>query len=179
MNIEEQLHLEHSVKNTEIITAFIENNPQQLKELLRIILLGEDLLSQRGAWCLSKFSNKFYLEFIPYLAFIFSEIDSAKHNAVSRNFSKVFFKLTEGKNLEKLTDNNIDEIIDISFGWVIDDRSKPAVVAFGMYTLMNLLEKRTWIAHDLKLHIEKNMAGSLPSFRAAGKKVLKAINKTK
>ena len=62
---------------------------------------------------------------------------------------------------------------------LIDERSKPAVVAFGMYTLMNLLEKRTWIAQDLKLHIEKNMAGSLPSFRAAGKKVLKAINKTK
>jgi hypothetical protein len=177
MNIEHQLLIEHSAKNSELIASFIEANPERLLGLLTIILRGDVLLSQRGAWCLSKFTDEFYVEFIPYLDFIFSEIVKTEHIAVNRNFSKVFFKLTNSKNVELLSDVEIDKIVDLSFGWVIDNKSKPAVVVFGMYTLMNLLGKRNWIVQNLKNHIEDNMINGLPSFRAAGRKVLKEIIK--
>ncbi len=181
MNLESQILKEHSVKNAEFISEYVESNPAKLLELLLIILKGDKLLSQRSAWVLGKFSKDFYIEFIPHLDFILSEIKNAKHVAVSRNFARVFITLTDKYHIQFLTEKQIDSIVDISFGWVICKNEKAAIVAFGMYTLQNLLQKRSWIALDLKLHIVNNMAGSLPSFQAAGKRVLKAIelfNKT-
>jgi len=176
MNLEEQILLEHSVKNAEVISAFVEENPEHLKELLEIILQGDKLMAQRAAWVLGKFSRSFYAEFIPHLDYILSEIKNAKHVAVSRNVARVFMKITSKENVTHLNNSQIDKIVEISFGWVIDENEKAAVVAFAMYTLKNLLDKRSWIAPDLKLHIENNMLGSLPSFQSAGKKVLKSIN---
>ena len=175
MDLEKQILLEHSVNNAELISEYIESNPERLLELLQIILQGDKLLSQRSAWVLGKFSKEFYIEFIPHLDFIISEINNAKHVAVPRNFARVFITLTDKNNIQYLTEKQIDSIVDISFGWVIGENEKAAVVAFGMYTLQNLLQKRSWIAPELKLHIVNNMAGSLPSFQAAGKRVIKAI----
>jgi len=175
MNLKEQLLVEHSVNNAELISYYIEENPSELIELLQIILQGNKLLAQRAAWVLGKFSPGYYVELIPHLDFIISEISNAKHVAVSRNFARVFMILTNKEHLEYLSEKQIDEIVEISFGWVINPKEKAAVIAFGMYTLMNLMKKRLWIVPELKLHIENNMAGSLPSFQSAGKKVLKAI----
>jgi len=175
MILKDQILLEHTAKNAKLIANYIEAKPEKLEELLKLVLGDDKLLSQRSSWVLAKFSESFYCEFIPFLDFILSEINNAKHNAVHRNFSKVFMILTNKENIEFLTDNQIDAIVDISFGWVIDKNEKAAVVACGMYTLQNLLKKRSWIASDLKLHIVENMSSSLPSFRAAGKKVLKSI----
>jgi len=177
MNLKDQILKEHSAKNAELIADFIETNPDKLEDLLNIVLGEDKLLSQRSAWVLAKFSGNFYPNFIPHLDFILAEITNAKHNAIHRNFSKVFMALTNKENIEFLTDIQIDAIVDISFGWVIDKKEKAAVVACGMYTLENLLERRDWIASNLKLHIVENMSSGLPSFRAAGKKVLKSIDK--
>jgi len=176
MNLTNQILQEHSANNAELIAEFIELNPDKLEELLKIILQGDKLLAQRSAWVLSKFSDDFYSEFIPYLDFILSEIEDAKHVAVSRNFARVFTILTDDNHLVLLTDKQIDEIVEITFSWVIDETQKAAVVVLGMYTLQNLLQKRPWIAPELKLHIVDNISNGLPSFRAAGKKVLKTIN---
>ena len=176
MNLTDQILLEHSAKNAEVISEYIESNPDKLEDLLQIILQGDKLLSQRAAWALGKFSKDFYIEFIPYLDFILSEIKNAKHVAVPRNFSRIFITLTDDYHIQFLSDKQIDKIVDLSFGWVIDKTEKAAVVAFGMYTLQNLISVRPWIAADLKLHIVNNISGSLPSFQSAGKKVLKAID---
>ena len=175
MDLEKQILLEHSAKNAQFISEFIESNPDKLKDLLQIILQGDKLLAQRSAWVLSKFSKEFYFEFIPHLDFIISEIDNAKHVAVSRNFARVFMILTSNNYIKFLTENQVDSIVEISFAWVIDENEKAAVVAFGMYTLANLIKRRSWIAPELKLHVVNNIAGSLPSFRSAGKKVLRII----
>ena len=176
MNLTNQILLEHSVKNAEIISEYVESNPDKLEDLLHIILQGDKLLSQRAAWVLGKFSKDFYFEFIPHLDFILSEIKNAKHVAVTRNFSRVFITLTDKSHIQFLTEKQIDRIVDLSFSWVIDKNEKAAVVAFGMYTLLNLISVRPWIAPELKLHIANNISGSLPSFQSAGKKVLRAID---
>ena len=176
MNLTDQILLEHSANNAELIAKFIESNPDRLNELLKIILQGDKLLAQRSAWVLTKFSYDFYSEFIPHLDFILAEIVNAKHVAVSRNFARVFIVLTDDKHLPLLTDKQIDEIVEISFGWVIDKNQKAAIIVLGMYTLQNLLHKRPWITPELKLYIVDNFSDGLPSFRAAGKKVLKTIN---
>lgn len=175
MNIELQILKEHSVRSAELISDYIESNPDELLELLQLVLLGDKQMSQRSAWVLSKFSKDFYVEFIPHLDFILSEIKNAKHVAVTRNLAKVFITLTDENHIEFLTEKQIDEIVDMSFGWVIDTREKAAVVVYGMYTLQNLFKKRSWIAPELRLHIINNMEGSLPSFKSAGKRILKAI----
>ena len=175
MNLETQILLEHSVDNANNIAEYIESNPDELKNLLQIILEGNLLLSQRSAWSLSKFSKDFYIEFIPHLDYILSHIKNAKHVAVSRNFARVFMKLTNREYVQYLTEKQIDKIVDISFGWVIDKNEKAAVVAFSIYTLSNLLQKRNWLATELKLHIINNLEGSLPSFQSVGKRTLKTI----
>ena len=177
MDLEKQILLEHSVKNAEIISSFIESNPERLEDLLKIILQGDKLLAQRASWVLGKFSKEFYFEFIPYLDFIISEINNAKHVAVSRNFARIFMTLTDYNYIKFLTEKQIDSIVEISFAWVIDENEKAAVVAFGMYTLANLIKRRSWIAPELKLHVVNNITGSLPSFQSAGKKVLRIIEK--
>jgi len=177
MDLEKQILIEHSVKNAEIISEYIESNPDRLEELLQFILEGDKLIAQRSAWALGKFSKGFYIEFIPYLDYIISNIRYAKHVAVLRNFGRVFMLITNRENIKLLSEKEIDDIVELSFSWVIDENEKAAVVAFGMYTLRNLMYKRMWIAPELKLHIINNISGSLPSFQSAGKKVLKAIEK--
>lgn len=175
MNLEKQILKEHSVKNAELISDYIESNPEILFELLKIVLEGDKLLSQRSAWVLGKFSNEFYFELIIHIDYIISEVKNAKHVAVSRNFARVFMILTDKNYIQYLSDKQIDSIVEISFGWLISGKEKAAVVAFSMYTLMNLLKIRNWIVPELEIYIVNNMPGSLPSFQAAGKKVIKAI----
>jgi len=175
MDLKTQILLEHSADNAKYISEYIESNPNKLKDLLQIILEGDVLLSQRSAWTLIKFSKDFYIKFIPHLDYILSKVKNAKHVAVSRNFSRVFMKLTSRSHIKFLSEEQIDKIVDISFSWIIDKNEKAAVVAFSIYTLSNLLHKRNWLATDLKLHIINNIDGSLPSFKSVGKKTLKTI----
>jgi hypothetical protein len=175
MDLERQILVEHSVINAEKIALYIEDHPEKLEELLQLILQGNKITAQRGAWVLGKLSKRFHTRFLPYLDFIISEIKDAKHVAVSRNFAKVFMVMTRKIYLDLLTKKQIDDIVEICFGWVIDINQKAAVVAFSMYTLQNISTRRDWIAPELKLFIENNMAGSLPSFQSAGRKILKSM----
>ena len=177
MNLREQILKEHSVKNAELIAAYIEENPDELQKLLDCILLGDKKVAQYGSWVLSKFSEYFYIEFIPYLEFILSEVKTTKHVAVSRNFAKVFMIITGKKFINYLSESDIDAIVDKSFSWIIEKEEKAAVIAFSIITLSNLMEKRSWIAIDLKQYIIDNISGSLPSFQSVGKRVLKKISK--
>jgi len=45
MNLTDQILLEHSANNAELIAKFIESNPDRLNELLKIILQGNKLLA--------------------------------------------------------------------------------------------------------------------------------------
>ncbi|MEN8139102.1 MAG: hypothetical protein ABFR62_11790 [Bacteroidota bacterium] len=180
MNLQKQILVEHSAKNAETVATIVENNPDvYLKELIDLILLGDKLTAQRAAWSLAKFSPEFYIELVPYLDFILEEVKNAKHVAVSRNFARVFRIITNPKNDYPLSDTQIDAIAEVSFSFLIDPEEKAAVIAFSMFTLQNLIHKRSWIAPELKIYVENNISGGLPSFQSVGRKILKSINSAK
>lgn len=178
MDLREQILKEHSVKNAICIAKYVESNPESLPNLLSVILHGDKVVAQRGAWVLSKFSDSFYKEFISYLDIVFAEVKSTTHTSVRRNIAKVFVKITEPKSNYYLTEDIIDSIVDISFSWLISGKEKPAVVAYSMGVLKNMLGKRPWVVSELKFFIENNITDSPPSFKAVGKKVLKYISVT-
>jgi len=179
MNLQKQILIEHTVINAELIAKYIEENPNDLEELIYLILQGDKITAQRAAWVLGKFTIDFYEKFIPYLDFILSEINNAKHVAVTRNFARVFKNITDPKKEYSVTNKQIDSIVDFSFSRIIDNSEKAGVIMFSIVALQNLIPKRSWIANDLRLHIENNMSGSLPSFQSVGRRVLKSLNAVK
>lgn len=176
MDLIAQIEKEHSVDNAIFIAEFIEENPENLKILVNIILSNDLVLSQRASWVLSKFSDDFYIELIPFLDQIFLNLQNSKHNSIFRNFARVFILLSSKRNIAKLSNKNIDDIIENSFIWLINDKVKVAIRVLSMYTLSNLANSRPWIEVELRIIIDNNIAGSLPSFRSASKKVLKSLN---
>jgi len=60
MNLREQLLLEHSKTNSELITKWIGKNKSRFSELMQLFLHDEYRVVQRAAWVLSMVAEKAY-----------------------------------------------------------------------------------------------------------------------
>ena len=75
-----------------------------------------------------------------------------------------------------LTDNQISDIIETSFDWLLKDQ-KVSAKADAMETLYFFGNKWPWVHYELKMILEKNLDEESPAYSTRARKILDLIVK--
>jgi len=153
------------------------DNPEYFPELIRLCFHVSDKNASKAFWIL-EFVCYQKLEWLAhYLDFFCSNIKKLKDESAIRPAAKICQLLILAhykKNEIILSDKNLEEIIESSFDWLIND-IKVASKAYSMRTLYILGLHYDWIHPELKIIITKDFPNHSAAYKAVAKEVLKKI----
>lgn len=171
MNLEEQLLQEHSRSNCDIVVNWIGRSQKKFDQLFHLFIHGESLITQRAAWPLGYAVQKYPQLIHKHFAILLNNLTRPGiHNAIRRNTMRL------------LQDIHIPEpyqgqAMDIAFNYILDPKEKPAVKAFSLTVLENMLEQYPEIGPELKLTIQDQWAHQTAAFHSRAKKILTRLEK--
>lgn len=169
MNLEKQLLLEHSKRNTIFIASFIEANPEKFRNLMDLFFSGPYRIVQRAAWVMSECvgSNPDFIK--SYWKKLIKNLQKKDiHNAVKRNTLKVLEEI-------EIPPKYHGELISMSFDFLCDKKEPVAVKVFAMSILFKLTKQQPDLQKELRIILEDQMPFGSPGFKSRGTKILKRL----
>lgn len=160
--------------------------PELVKYLVDITFDIDNKLSIKAAWVLEWICTQNGIEHItPFLTVFTENISKVHFDSAVRPCAKIcehlataFTSKTANKIKEKLSETNIDLIIETGFDWLITDQ-KIAVKAYTMSTLYLFGLQKDWVHTELEHLIRTKVIHESKGCKARGKKVLGLIEKHK
>jgi hypothetical protein len=153
------------------------DNPEYFPELISLCFQVSNKNAAKAFWVL-EFVCYQKLEWLSaYLDFFCSNIKNLKDESSIRPAAKICQLLILSHYKKKnivLSEKNIEEIIESSFDWLIND-IKVATKAYSMRTLYLLGQHYDWIHPELKTIITKDFPNHTSAYKAVAKEVLKKI----
>ena len=172
MIIREQLLVEHSKKNTELIREYIGNDKVKLALLMKCFFKEEYRVSQRAAMVVSDVFDHRPELIQPYVNKLIENLNQDQyHIAIKRNSIRIlqYVEIPEEKTAE-LFDHCLNNLISV--------KEPIAVKAFSMTVLFNICKSFPELKHEiiplLELELERNESAGVLN---RGKKLLKALQK--
>lgn len=173
MNLEEQLLLEHSRTNCDVIVNWVGASQKRFDQLFHLFLNGESLVTQRAAWPLSyavrshpKFIHKHFRSLLDNLS------RPGIHNAIRRNTMRLLQDVPIPEEYQ-------GQVMDISFNYLLDPKEKVAVKAFSLTVLENMVQQYPEIGPEIRLIIEDQWENQTAAFYSRAKKILHRLDKKK
>ncbi len=171
MNIEEEILLEHSKRNTVRIAEWIGGDASRFRELMRAFLQGEYRVTQRAAWIVSHCADTHPHLLIPYLnKMIDRMLEPGVHVAVKRNVVRVLQNIEVPRRLA-------GKVATVCFDLLGSQQEPVAVKAFSMVVLGNIAQQEPALVPEIRQLIIQQMPWGTPGFISCGKKVLKKLDK--
>lgn len=153
------------------------DNQELFSELIQLCFQTSNKNSSKAFWIL-EFVCYQKLEWLAdYLDFFCSNIENLKDESSIRPAAKICQLLLLShykKNEIILSEKNLEEIIESSFDWLIND-IKVATKAYSMRSLYILGQHFDWIHPELKIIITKDYPNHTAAYKAVAKEVLKKI----
>jgi hypothetical protein len=152
-------------------------NQALFPELVRLCFQTSNKNSHKACWIL-EFVCYQKLEWMKdHLDFFCYQIKNLKDESAIRPAAKICQLLVHShykKGEIKLSENQLEQIIESSFDWLIND-TKVASKAYSMRTLYLLGQHYDWILPELKTIITKDFPNHSAAYKAVAKEVLKKI----
>ena len=154
-------------------------NKDLFDELVAICFSPSDKNNHKACWILEFVAYEELLWLQPHLDFFCSNIKILKDESAIRPIAKVVQLLVKShyqkaENSILLSEENLQELIEISFDWLITD-VKVATKAYSIRTLYLLENHYDWIHPELKIILEKDFGDHSAAYKAVAKEVLKKI----
>lgn len=173
LNIKDELIADIRVFKAPDLAGQILNNNQE-KELIKLALDKDHLLSSRAMWVLGHCSDIDYNRVKPFLSILIDNLKQPNlHNGVVRNTLRLFQKHSVPKKQESF-------LLDKCFEYIKNPTEAIAVRAFAMTVVFNiskpypeLLDELLMILNDLSVHENG------PGIRSRLKNIIKEIHKLK
>lgn len=171
MKLKNQLLLEHSKANADLIKEWIGTDEDRFALLVRLFLENEYRVSQRAAMVLGHIHDSFPFLLQPFLPQIIKHLRQPDiHDAVKRNIVRIL------QNVE-IPKEHHGEVADVCFTWLEDPNIAVAIRVFSMSVLWNICQEVPELMPELKATIEDWLDYGSAGFKSRGKKVLKMIIK--
>lgn len=176
-------------KKLDYVNAYRENrlkaaqnvleNPSLFCELVSICFSPEDKNNHKACWILEFVSYEELHWLQPHLDFFCSNLKILRDESAMRPIAKVTQLLVKShykknENGIKLSEENIQDCIEASFDWLIND-TKVATKAYSIRTLYILGNYYDWIHPELKVILDKDFGDHSAAYKAVAKEVLKKI----
>lgn len=168
MNFEEQLMVDHSRNNTDLITKAIGGNAKEFKKIIDIIYNGKAPLPQRASWIISSVSEKHPELVTPYVPLLIDSVKSFKIDGIKRNIQNALTKQSIPEDYQAKT-------IDICFEFMLDPKETVAVKVLSMQIIANLCKVYPELIPELKAAIDDQLPKTTAAFHARARHVLKEI----
>ncbi|WP_125722294.1 hypothetical protein [Flavobacterium ustbae] len=154
-------------------------NPSLFSELILICFSPQDKNNHKACWILEFVSYEELVWLQPHLDFFCSNLKVLKNESSLRPIAKVVQLLVkshykENENGIKLSQENLQDCIEASFDWLIND-TKVATKAYSIRTLYILGNYYDWIHPELKTIVEKDFGDHSAAYKAVAKEVLKKM----
>ncbi len=170
MNLREQLLLEHSKTNSELITKWIGKNKARFGGLMQLFLHDEYRVVQRAAWVLSMVAEE-HMDIVQQhlAAMVHRMAEPGVHVAVKRNVVRVLQWIDIPEELQ-------GEVMNVCFDLLADPKETVAVRCFSMTVLGNLAQHYPEIKPELRIIIEDQLEQQpTAGFKARARKVLAGL----
>jgi hypothetical protein len=146
-------------------------------ELIRLCFDISNKNSSKACWILEFVCYQKLDLMNEHLDFFCSQIKNLKDESAIRPAAKIcqllVFSHYKKKEIQ-LSEKQLEEIIEISFDWLIND-TKVASKAYSMRTLYILGLHYDWILPELKTIITKDFPNHSAAYKAVAKEILKKI----
>ena len=170
--IRELLLAEHSKKQTLYIVKYIGKNKERIDELIKLFLSNETLIDARAAWVIHKIEEQHNGILRPYYSQLIQNLTiSTIHDASKRNILRVLSKI------ENLNEDDTGLLIDLSFGFLIDNKEPIAVQVFAMECIYIHGKKYPEILLELKEIILAKIEFGSAGFKSRGKRILNGLKR--
>ena len=183
--IEQLNNIENSKRvNRQRVANMVLSNQGLFKHLIAITFEVNGKISIKAAWILEWICTHHHLEWIiPHLDEFSQKISTLKFDSAIRpcakiceHLAKAYFSKQENDFHKKLTNIQINTIIETGFDWLLTPQ-KIAVRAYTMNTLYLFGLKKDWIHPELSHFISTKIIHESKGCKARGKQVLNLIEK--
>ena len=170
MKIREQLLVEHSKKNTELIASYIGINKSLVKELIDLFINDTYRVGQRAAWVVASIHDAHPELLWTHYKRMILKMRESSHDAIKRNVLRCLANSNFPSDLH-------GELADQCFTYLQDPKEAIAIKVHAMRVLAKVCDSFPEFKHELKLIIEDQLPFGSAGFKSCAKKVLKQITK--
>ena len=161
------------------LTAIIQKQNFQLRDLIDITFYNDPGISFRAAWLLENLYLKDPLLFVDIISYLLSRVGEIKNPSCQRHYTKIVMHATNRMAplaiRQKLEDTDLERVVETLFDWLIDPKVKIAVKVFAATALFNLRNRYIWINDELAPQLQFLMRNGSPGIQSRGKKLLEAL----
>lgn len=169
MKLKETILKEHSKANCLKIVKWVGSDQKRFDELFNLFLNDEYRVVQRAAWQVSycveahpAFMQKHFSRLVKNLE------QPNLHDAVKRNTVRLL-------QYVNIPEKFHGRVMDICFRFTSSPDEAPAVKAFSITVLQNLVKQYPEIINELKLIIEERWDYETAAFKSRAKKILNLV----
>lgn len=124
-----------------------------VKYLIDLSFHDDKQIGFRAAWILENVYSNHNERFLPYTNYFLEKFPLQKNLSALRHYVKILAFITKknaSPEIKNIINNyNTDEIVEVVFAWLIDEKVPIAVKSFCLNILANLNIKHDWIKEEL------------------------------
>jgi hypothetical protein len=170
MKIKEQLMMELSRRNTDVITQYIGDDTEKFRQLMDLLFHGEPPLPQRAAWVVSTIADKNPELCLPYLEPIVLHLEKFKHTGIHRCLLRFIAEISVPESLQGY-------LFDICYQWLILRDTPIAVKVYSMQILFNISETEPDLKQELRLLFEELTEHESPGIKSRSRYLIEKLTK--
>lgn len=148
-----------SIKNTlqkskvEKLAAIASEDTFSVKDLIDLSFYHDEQIGFRSAWILENVFATYQQRFLPYALYFLEKFPEQTNLSALRHYVKIMAFMTK-KNASAevkkiIADYSTDQLVEVVFAWLIDDKIPVAVKSHCLNILANLNTKHSWIREEL------------------------------
>jgi hypothetical protein len=158
------------------LTAILRKQNFALHDLIDITFYPDKNIAFRAAWILENLFLKNPQTYLDDLAYLVSRVKEVSYPGCKRHYAKIIMHITAPKVSvpvrEKLTEIDLEPVVEQLFDWLIDPKVLIAVKVFATQALFNMSMRYPWIKAELTEQLKFLMRDGTAAIQSRGKKLL-------
>jgi hypothetical protein len=165
----------------DLLSGMVLHDVTLLPTLMNLALDTSDKNHHRACWILELVCEANILLLAPYLDPFCDALPRFTNDSTIRPMSKICWFATEfnQKSSGLLTPEQLEQITEACFDWLIDPDGKVAAKAYSMRSLYVIGKKEEWIYPELQRILSEDSGKHTAAYTAAAKDILKRIKKSR
>lgn len=147
-------------------------------DLISLSLYPQNEIAFRASWILEQFLYYRWDDLVPFLSDFIEGYFVQKNRSCQRHFSKIMMHLTDSASetgVKSLISEYQEQIIEITFDWLIDPQTPVAVKVNCMDILLYFSRGQQWIHDELRSQVQFLLKNGSAAVQSRGKRILKKL----
>ncbi len=165
MNIQEQLEVELSRWNTDLVSEYVGADRERFYELWNLLLPEKYPVSPRTAWVLEFLCEKNPHLLKPYLDELLNALPGIIHHGIKRHMMKIL-------TFQEIPEEHLGNLIDLCFRWIEDTEIPVAVKVHSMQIIYNAIQQFPELKAEFIAVVEDQIPKNSLGFKSRARRLI-------